>query len=181
MTTTTEPDPPAILEAPLPPEQRRTTEVPAVVGLVEAEARSALRAAGFAVEVVPVTAAADDPPGRVVAQAPAGADSTFSGDTVWIEVTEGAPASRTPVPDVTGLPAAEAAAQLRRLYFEVSTRDSEPPAGTVDPDGNPYPAGTAWRTTPGTGELAPDGAVVIDVVAPQAPTNSTTTTTSPPG
>ncbi|MCO5319037.1 MAG: transglycosylase domain-containing protein [Microthrixaceae bacterium] len=180
-TTTTEPEPPAILEAPLPPEQRRTTEVPAVVGLVEAEARSALRAAGFAVEVVPVTAAADDPPGRVVAQAPAGADSTFSGDTVWIEVTEGAPASRTPVPDVTGLPAAEAAAQLRRLYFEVSTRDSEPPAGTVDPDGNPYPAGTAWRTTPGTGELAPDGAVVIDVVAPQAPTNSTTTTTSPPG
>ncbi|MEZ5238116.1 MAG: penicillin-binding transpeptidase domain-containing protein [Microthrixaceae bacterium] len=171
-TTTTEPDPPPILDPPVAPTERSTAEVPAVMGLVASEARRAVGRAGFEVRIVTVAARDGDPPGRIVAQAPSGAEEAFAGSTVWLELTEGAPASATPVPDLVGLSASEAVSLLEGLYFEVSTRATAPGADAAIAG---YPPGTVWRSTPGTGGLSPDGTIVLDLV-PQPVATSTTTT-----
>ena len=88
-----------------------TAEVPDVVGMTQAEAESALQAAGFA----PASATQYDltaPAGEVLAQLPeAGADAV-SGSPVGLLVSKGRPEVTVAVPDVTGMTADEATATL---------------------------------------------------------------------
>lgn len=180
-TTTTSPEPPDILEPPTPPGAESYTEVPDVVNRIGDEAAASMRRAGFRVKVATIEAGPGAAPGRAVAQSPAGGESAPSGSTVWIEVTEGAPASKTPVPDLRGHGRDQAVEELRRLYFEVTTRLSSPPEGARSPTGAAYGGDQVWRTTPGPGELSPDGRIVVDYAPePSPPTTagSTTTTTT---
>jgi penicillin-binding protein 1A len=182
-TTTTSPEPPDILEPPGSPETEARSEVPEVLDLVGDEAAAVVKQAGFKVRTAIIEAGSDTAPGRAVAQSPAGGSQAPTGSTVWIEVTEGAPASKTPVPDLRGYRRNQAIDELRRLHFEVTTRTSVPPAGTRSPGGSSLTGGQVWRTTPGPGELSPDGTVMIDYVPEgSSPTTnaSTTTTTAPP-
>jgi penicillin-binding protein 1A len=180
-TTTTSPEPPEILEPPAPPETERRGEVPAVLDLVGDEAVAAVRKAGFTAKVATIEAGSEAAPGRAVAQSPAGGSQAPDGSTVWIEVTAGAPASKTPIPDLRGYGRNQAIEEVQRLYFKVTTRATAPPTGARSPLGTAYAGGQVWRTTPGPGELSPDGTVVLDYV-PEGPPPTTTasTTTAPP-
>lgn len=180
-TTTTSPDPPDILDPPTPPDAETSSEVPDVVNRIGDDAAAVIKRAGFKVKVATIEGGPDSAPGRAVAQSPPGGSSAPSGSTVWIEVTEGSPASKTPVPDLRGYGRGQAIEELQRLYFEVTTRLSEPPEGSRAPGGGAFAGGQVWRTTPAAGELSPDGTVVIDYTPEPAPTTTapTTTTTSP--
>ena len=77
-------------------------EVPAVVGMDQAEAESALADAGF----VPASAMQYDltaPAGEVVEQLPAGGEQAVAGSQVGLLVSKGRPEVSVSVPDVTGM------------------------------------------------------------------------------
>lgn len=180
-TTTTSPEPPDILTPPEAPQPERRSKVPDVLNLVGDEAEEAMTRAGFKVRTATIEAGSNTAPGRAVAQSPAGNSQAPAGSVVWIEVTEGAPASKTPVPDLRGYGRNQAIEELQRLYFKVTTRISAPPAGARSPQGATYAGGQVWRTTPGPGELSPDGTVVLDTVPEGPPPTATAaTTTTPP-
>ena len=180
-TTTTSPSRPDILdpvEAPI--ERRRSARVPDVSQMIERNARSTLDRAGFRVKVAIVDLGEEVAPGRTVVQAPSAGATAPSGSTVWIEVTKGSPASRTPVPDLRGYGLGQATDTLEELAFTVTSRLTAPPEGATAPDGGPYAGGQVWRSTPAAGELAPDGAVVLDYAPEPVPETTTTTTTEAP-
>ncbi|HXH80957.1 Stk1 family PASTA domain-containing Ser/Thr kinase [Nocardioides sp.] len=77
-------------------------EVPSVVGFKQAAAESALRAAGFDVEVV-TTAETTEPKGTVVRQIPDGGTAD-QGDTITIFVSTFVPPKPTPTPTPTETP-----------------------------------------------------------------------------
>jgi penicillin-binding protein 1A len=177
-TTTTEPGRPAILD-PVPPAAGGRVTVPDVTGQLGGSAESALQRAGLRVRTVEVDLGPTVAPGRTAAQSPPGGTSVAAGSTVWIEVTEGTPASRLPIPDLRGFGRGQATAELRALGFTVSETREAPPPGTLGPTGVPYVGGQVWKTTPATGEISPDGSVVIHF-APLEPTTTTTAPTSAP-
>ena len=92
--------------------------VPAVVGLDYSAALQQLQAAGFAVARTDVEST--QPAGVVVSQVPAGSSTATKGSTVTLSVSNGP--QTTPVPDVTGLTAADARTTLTDAGFKV-TRD----------------------------------------------------------
>ncbi|MCP4435000.1 MAG: hypothetical protein GY812_05770 [Actinomycetia bacterium] len=178
-TTTTSPSPPDILD-PLEQARTRTARVPDVVNMIERNATASLRRAGFAVEVAIVDLGEEAMPGRTVVQSPPSGAEMTPGSTVWLEVTKGSPASRTPIPDVRGYGTGQAVEELEALGFEVTTRLVAPPEGTLSPAGVPYEGGQVWATSPAIGELAPDGAVVLDYAPEPAPPTTTTTAAATP-
>ncbi|MFV0316368.1 MAG: transglycosylase domain-containing protein [Microthrixaceae bacterium] len=178
-TTTAAPPPPDLLE---PLEQReaaRRREVPDVSGMTADSAAAAIKRAGFTSKVRTVDFGSGVDPGRAVAQSPLAGTSMPEGSVVWVEVNDGHPASRTPVPDIRGFGRGQAIEELERLGFDVSARVTTPPSTARAPSGEPYVGGQVWRTTPAAGELSPDGTVVFDY-APEAPV-ATTTTSAPTG
>ncbi|MCB9386549.1 MAG: transglycosylase domain-containing protein [Microthrixaceae bacterium] len=174
-TTTAPPAPPDVLDPVRAPDEIERSTVPDVRNMTEAEARSALKRAGFGIGVATVDVGDGADPGRTVAQSPLAGTTMPDGTKVWVEVNKGHPASRTPVPDVRGFGRGQAIEELQALGFDVSARVAEPPSGTLGPNGEPYAGGQVWRTTPAAGELSPDGTVVFDYAA-EFPGATTTTT-----
>lgn len=129
-----------------------TYKVPDVVGLGTSEATSVLAAAGYTLGDV------GSQPSRgerdlVLSQSPKGGTETDPGIAVSLTVSSGARAPAPVIPDVAGLPRAEARQVLTAAGFavEVQTRErgergialgTRPPAGDQAPPGlNGDPAG----------------------------------------
>ncbi|MCZ7628415.1 MAG: hypothetical protein M5U19_04870 [Microthrixaceae bacterium] len=152
------------------------------MNLIGDEAVAALRRAGFKVKTATIEAASDTAPGEPSPSHRPAAPGHRPDRRCGSRSPRGAPASKTPVPDLRGYGRNQAIEELQRLYFDVTTRVSKPPEGSLTPGGEPYSGGLVWRTTPGPGELSPDGTIVVDYAPEQAPSTTaaptTTTTTS---
>jgi eukaryotic-like serine/threonine-protein kinase len=108
-------------------------EVPDVVGRTADEAGSILRRAALEARVVDVPS--DEPAGTVVAQSPSAGSEIARGERVRINVSNGegaAEAQDAEVPDVVGLPEAEAVGQLEEAGFNVRIRREETTDETQD-------------------------------------------------
>jgi serine/threonine-protein kinase len=133
-------------------EQR--VEVPEVVGLTEADARSLLGDAGFRdIRPEPVF----DPEvaaGEVVAQNPAAGDEAPLSATITLQISQGA--EERPVPELAGRTAAEAEGILAQQGFEV--------AQALE-NSTSVPQGTVIRTNPGVGTVLEVGETVTLIVS----------------
>ncbi len=173
-TTTTTPEPPGILNPVAAAESDKFAKVPDVSQMTRANATSTLERSGFKVKSASVELGEAVLPGRTAAQSPGAGTIARAGSTVWIEVTKGSPASRTPIPDLRGYGLGQATEQLEAQGFTVGKRLLAPPLGTLGPNGAPYGGGQVWATTPAAGQLAPDGNVVLDYAPEPAPAATTT-------
>jgi serine/threonine-protein kinase len=107
-----------------------TAEVPDVTGVPRERAEELLASAGFRANVAQVFSEED--PGTVVAQDPAGGERAPLESNVRINVSKGT--NRVEVPDVVGLSAADAGAELRSAGLatpNVVTVPSDAPANEV--------------------------------------------------
>jgi membrane peptidoglycan carboxypeptidase len=128
-------------------------DVPSVVGMQEDAARKTLRAAHF--KVTSEVVGSYLPQGTVVSQDPAGGTTTIPGVTVTIQVSNGvAPVIK--LPDLVGLTAQEATAQLSalHLFVDVQRRD-------VHNDKN---VGIVLNQDPAAGKQLAEGSTVTIVV-----------------
>jgi beta-lactam-binding protein with PASTA domain len=154
-----------------------TTEVPNIVGLTQDKADSAIQRAGLTVD--DVRAVADEAPrGTVVAQSPPGGTQVELGSPVSYAVSAGttpgpritpAPPVLTPVPtllrvlvpDVRGMPEADAARLIRTAGLVVDERRNRPNETVA--------AGTAIRTDPAAGTALEAGSGVILIISQGPP------------
>ena len=149
----------------------QTGQVPNVVGLPEAEAKSALEDAGFKITTAKA-ANADVPSGKVITQSPAAGTVVTAGSTVTITVSTGAPAPQNPtVPDVVGLSQSDATSKLQSAGFKVTSAqaaNADVPSGDVisqsPPGGTAVAAGSTVTITVSTGLAANQKPTVPDVV-----------------
>jgi serine/threonine-protein kinase len=129
-------------------------ELPDVVGLTEADARSVLGDAGFRdIRPEPVF----DPAvatGEVVAQNPAAGEEAPLSATITLQISQGA--EERPVPDLAGRTAAEAEGILAQQGFEV--------AQALE-NSTSVPQGTVIRTNPAAGTVLEVGQTVTLVVS----------------
>jgi beta-lactam-binding protein with PASTA domain len=124
---------------------------PDLIGLGVARARWFARLAGFSLAIA--SQVVDGPPGRVLAQYPAGGQRSRQGARIQIILS----GPEVAVPDVRGEPEAAARERLREVGFVVGHRDEEPSDGVE--------TGTVMRTSPHVGSLVPAGAIVDYIVA----------------
>ena len=141
----------------------QTGQVPNVVGLSEADAKTTLEGAGFKVTTTKA-ANADVPAGDVVSQSPAAGTVVAAGSTVTISVSTGPPPAPKPsVPNVVGLPEADAKTALEDAGFKVTTTQ----AANAD-----VPAGAVISQSPAAGAVVAAGSTVsisVSTGAPAAP------------
>lgn len=130
-----------------------TTRVPDLVGMQFVDARAAAEDEGFRVDAQPVHEGGVA--GTVVRQDPAPAELLERGGAIRLAVTQGAP--QVTVPDVAGLPAADARDELAAAGLE--------PGVTAYLVGTGRPAGTVVRTDPPAGESVDEGTAVEVFVA----------------
>jgi len=128
-------------------------EVPNVVGMTVAEARTELRGIGLSVLITKV--ASDEPAGTVLRQLPGASAEVREGARVTVTVSSGP--AELDVPDVTGLDEASAREQLEAAGFEVEVTD-EPTTDTAQD-------GLVVRQSPSAATARPKGGVVTIVVA----------------
>jgi beta-lactam-binding protein with PASTA domain len=124
---------------------------PDLVGLGLARARWFARLAGFSLAIA--SQAVDGPPGRVLAQYPAGGQRSRKGARIQVVLS----GPEVAVPEVRGELEATARERVLAAGLVVGHRDEEPSDGTA--------AGTVMRTSPRAGSLVPSGAIVDVVVA----------------
>lgn len=124
---------------------------PDLVGLGLARARWFARLAGFSLAIA--SQVVDGPPGRVLAQYPAGGQRSRQGARIQVVLS----GPEVAVPEVRGESEATARERLLTAGLVVGHRDEEPSDGTA--------AGTVVRTSPRAGSLVPSGAIVDVVVA----------------
>ena len=153
-TTTTSTVPPTTLV----PGESVPAKVPAVVGMLAADAVNVLQKAGFEVLRVEIPDASD-PPGTVARQSPAGGATAPTGSTVTIQVAVNT-ATRT-VPNVLHKSRDEAMIAIETAGFAVAVEElgqtRHPPAED---------RGKVWRQSPDGGAQAPGGSVVTITVNP---------------
>jgi len=142
--------------------------VPNVVGQMEAEARAALEAAGFVVNVEQRAPAEDQdiPEGQVFEQRPAADEQLTRGESVTIVV---AIATDVTVPNVAGQSQSAAGAALQQAGCSVS--------GTADQASDSVPAGTVIGSNPGGGTTLPAEGCAVQLIVSTGPAP---TTTAPP-
>ncbi len=134
--------------------------VPNVAGQSEAAAAAALRRAGL-VPVPALTASSTVADGIVISETPSAGSLVGSGARVTIAVSTGPGSS--PLPDVTGLTAAQATAKLKEAGFKPSTEKQS--SATVA-------SGRVISTNPSAGTEAQAGSAVTVVVS-SGPAQST--------
>jgi beta-lactam-binding protein with PASTA domain len=152
-----------------------TVKVPDVSGLTEADATSAIEAAGLKVGTSDTVPSAAQPAGTVVDTAPAAGKSEDAGSTVILHLASG----QDTVPNVVGSDFQTAYQKLTAAGFKVKSvyAPSTDPAGQVtaqDHAGDVLKRGKTVTLTisqGGTPTTSP----------PTTPTDSPTTTTAPPG
>lgn len=130
-------------------------KVPAVVGLSEEEAITALQQQGFEVEL-PITRAyhAKVDAGIVFEQEPLANSKAPKGSKVRISVSQGA--EMVPVPYVVDKKKADAIAELQKAGFKVTPKDQ--PSATVD-------KGVVVDQKPAGGGTAPKGSEIVIFVS----------------
>ena len=129
--------------------------IPSVVGVAQRVAVARIQRAGFKVDSYP--AASTRPRGTVITQRPAGGTRAAPGSLVRIDVSLGS--GRRPlrtVPDVVGMPEAEAKQALVRTGFTVRSVD-QPAADSSEKD-------VVLEQRPAAGASVPAGSQVILVV-----------------
>ena len=124
---------------------------PDLIGLGLARARWFARLAGFSLAIT--SQVMDGPPGRVLAQYPAGGQRSRQGARIQVVLS----GPEVAVPEVRGELEATARERLLGTGLVVGQRDEEPSDGAA--------AGTVTRTSPRAGSLVPAGAIVDLVVA----------------
>ena len=138
-------------------------EIPDVRGLTQDRAEGRLEGIGLEVETVFEAGAA--PQGIVIRQSPAAGSDVNPGWSVQIAVSEGPPPFA--LEDMSGRPAADAAALLAELGVEVEIRQ-EPAAGVAP--------GLVIRTEPAAGAVmqAGDRVILVEAALPEetAPTEA---------
>lgn len=130
-----------------PPPVPVTVEVPRLVGLRAADARSQLRELGLRVTQRPVEST--EPKGTVVSQSPPPGTDLRKGQAVLLTVSTGP--ARVSVPDVVGLDEDAARQDLEAAGFEVQVIDE--PSEDVDQDGIVIAQEPAGGTSKPTGSL----------------------------
>ena len=139
--------------------------VPNVIGLREQQAEIRIEDRGL--EALPRSAQSNRPLGVVFAEKPGAGTQLDKGQTVTIFVSSG----RLAVPDVTGLPLADAQQKLQALGFEVEVKrvaSTKPKRIVLDQD--PAAGVTALRGTTVT--------LNVSTGTDQTTTTATTTTTT---
>jgi beta-lactam-binding protein with PASTA domain len=138
------------------------------VGLPQAEARSQLVKAGFAVTTAQVFS--DQPAGTVVAQDPAAGERVAPGTKVRLNVSKGS--AEVDIPDETGMPVDQATSDLAAKGFKPVTE-------RVASD---QPVDTVVSQSPGSGQARKGATVKLSVSEgpPTATTTESTTTTTVP-
>jgi eukaryotic-like serine/threonine-protein kinase len=151
--------------------------VPDVTGQSQASAQAALTTAGLAVGAVTKQTTAEQSPGTVLAQSPAGGSSLSPGGKVSLTVAQ-AP-KETAVPSVLGQNEAQAAAALGSAGFTPKTVSQTTAEASQ--------VGLVLKQTPAAGQQARKGATVTIAIGvpaaqttPTTTTPTTTTTTTPP-
>ncbi|HEX7052078.1 MAG TPA: PASTA domain-containing protein [Longimicrobiales bacterium] len=136
-----------------------TVAVPRLIGDDRTEAETALKAAGLVLGEVMSLPHRREPTGTVLAQAPLPGQRLRPGSAVRLAVSSGR--QRVVVPDVVGLPVAEATAFAERIGFTVNRREEEAPgrAGMV----------LGIRPPPGTAHDLPAAITLIVSVPPPPP------------
>jgi eukaryotic-like serine/threonine-protein kinase len=124
-------------------------DVPDVVGMTEAAARRALRAAGFSVAITGVPSA--EPAGTVIAQPPRAGVDVHKGSSVELRVSTGR--ADVDVPEVTGMDQQSATLGLEKVRV------------IDEPTTDPAQDGLVIRQTPPGGSSTTEGAVVTLTVA----------------
>ena len=127
----------------------RTVAVPSVVGKPLRVAQRQLRALAFVVRVDYV--ASPRPENVVVSQRPAAGTRLRRGGTILLRASSGTRAARA-VPDVVGLTAQEATAELRAAGFRAEI--------FAEPTPDPAEEGLVIRQEPAAGARAPSGTSV---------------------
>lgn len=139
--------------------------VPNVQGMPVDQATNSLRASGFQVVVQAQGGGSPGRGGTVVSQT-LKPGSGGTGGTVVIVVSGTDATPKKAVPQVSGLPQAEATAKLKASGFEVKAEDwwlyaNLPYNEAVDANGNfKYEVGEAFRQFPQAGELVKPGSTV---------------------
>jgi beta-lactam-binding protein with PASTA domain len=123
------------------------TIVPDVIGLEASDAAARLHAAHL--KDSPTTGASTKPPGIVFAERPGAGTQLDKNQTVTISISSGR--ASTPVPNVTGLPEAQAMTQLTARGFKAQVQRR---AGT-------RPRGIVFAQQPAAGVTAVKGTTVI--------------------
>lgn len=141
----------------------KTVSMPSLSGLNVNQAASRIRSAGLTMKRVTVATPEGTGPGRVLGQSPASGSNVPRGATVVVEATSGDPAPDGPIPNVVGLPVADAEAQLRGAGYTVSSGFAAAPAGIVMGDGLPPASGIVWSVTPAVGTVSIDGKLTLSV------------------
>ncbi len=130
-----------------------TVEVPRLVGLKAAEARSQLRALGLRSTQRPVEST--QPKGTVVRQSPGVGTALREGQAVLLTVSTGP--ARVSVPDVVGLDEESASRELEAAGFEIQVVDE--PTEAVEEEG------LVLAQDPAGGTSGPKGSVVTITVS----------------
>jgi beta-lactam-binding protein with PASTA domain len=158
-----------------------TVAVARVVGQTAPQAVETLRGQGLKSAVVSVFS--DQPKGTVIAQAPAAGTKASAGSEVQVNVSKGA--KNVEVPNVVGLPAAQAAGQLEAAGLAANTVEvpSAEAKGTVVAQnpaaGGQAAAGSRVRLNVSSGERPAPTATAPATTTPAATTGTTTTTPKP--
>jgi eukaryotic-like serine/threonine-protein kinase len=121
--------------------------LPNFVGMQVTDAEAAASAGGYTINPVP-DAKGSQPANTITSQSPAPGTPVTSGEVVTVHFSPGPPT--IPVPDVQGMPVAQAIATLHAAGFRVAVSHSGP-GGTVggySPEGN-QPKGTVITLTIG--------------------------------
>ena len=126
--------------------------VPDTVGLSRNSAEARMDDAGLGVSVEEEES--EEPEGEVIAQSPAGGTHVDPGSRVTLTISKGP--KQVAVPDVVGMPAAEAAARLRAAGLQVSQQRRDTVAAAED--------GVVLDQRPGAGEDVDAGSTVVIVV-----------------
>jgi len=136
-----------------PPPAPATVEVPRLVGLRAAEARSQLRELGLRFTQRPVESTQSK--GTVVRQSPRAGTKLRKGQSVLLTISNGP--AQVSVPDVVGLDEESARRELEAAGFEVEVVDE--PSEAVDEDG------IVLDQDPAGGASVPKGSVVTLTVS----------------
>ncbi len=127
------------------------------------DAVAKLKKVGLVVQRIDVA----NPPGvnngQVMGQSPAAGSSVPKGATVTIEATPGNPPPTGPIPDVAGLPVADAVAGLEKLGYVVTQTPAPAPAGFLLPNGLAPTPGIVWSIAPAVGTVSPDGKLSVNI------------------
>ena len=131
--------------------------VPNVVGLSSESGQARMDDVGLGVSVT--EAESQEPEGEVIAQDPAGGTRVDPGSRVTLTISKGP--RQVEIPDVVGLPAAQAASRLRAAGLQVAQRRRDTTVASED--------GLVLEQRPGAGEEVDEGATVVLVIGRTVP------------